>query len=299
MLSKQTELVRDMIKSIVSSGLQPGLSIEARRKFFETTMAPLGLLADTQIEKINVISIPAEWVSAPGAQPERVLLYLHGGGYCIGSCNTHRDLAARLSQVTGARALSLDYRLAPEHPFPAAVEDATTAFRWLLNEGIPSEHIIIGGDSAGAGLTLATLLSLRDAGERLPATAVFLSGWMDMTCSGESHNICADMDIMVKKDDLKQWREWYIGHVDPPPLLSSPLHGDLRGLPPMIIHVGSDETLRDDSKLLAKQAHAAGVEAKLEIWDGMWHVFQQAAVLGVPESQAALDQIGEFVRKHI
>ena len=284
---------------MVSEAFQPGMSLEAQREFFESAIPSFGLLAGTQVEKINVGDIPAEWVSASGAQPERVLLYLHGGGYFMGSCNTHRDLAARLSQVTGARVLLLDYRLAPEHPFPAAVEDATSAFRWLLKEGVASEHIAIGGDSAGGGLTLATLLSLRDAGERLPAAAIILSGWMDMTCSGESCNTCADIDIMVRMDGLKQDREWYIGRAEPPPVLASPLQGDLRGLPPMIIHVGSDEILRDDSVRLAKQAQAAGVEAKLEIWDGMWHVFHLGAAMGVPESQAALDQIGEFVRKHI
>lgn len=217
----------------------------------------------------------------------------------MGSCNTHRDLAARLSQVTGARVLLLDYRLAPENPFPAAVEDATAAFRWLLKEGIDPQHIAVGGDSAGGGLTLATLQSLRDTGEQLPGVAIFLSGWLDATFSGESINTQADVDIMVTLENLKECREWYIGHTDPPPVLASPLQGDLRGLPPMIIHVGSDEILRDDAVRLAKQAQLVGVEAKLEIWDGMWHVFQQAAAINVPESQAALDQIGEFVRKHI
>jgi epsilon-lactone hydrolase len=299
MLSQQAESVREMIKSMVSEGLPPGASVEVQREFMESAMASLGLLADTQVEKISVSGIPAEWVSVPGAQPERVLLYLHGGGYYMGSCNTHRDLAARLSQVTGARVLLLDYRLAPEHPFPAAVEDATAAFRWLLKEGIDPQHIAVGGDSAGGGLTLATLQSLRDTGEQMPGAAVFLSGWLDATCSGESINTHADVDIMVTLEGLKEGREWYIGHTDPPPVLASPLQGDLRGLPPMIIHVGSDEILRDDSVRLAKQAQDVGVEARLEIWDGMWHVFQQAAVLNVPESQAALDQIGEFVRKHI
>ena len=298
MLSPQAESVREMIRSMFA-GAQPDVSLEAQREFLETAMASAGLLADTQVEKINVGSIPAEWVSAPGAQPERVLLYLHGGGYCMGSCNTHRDIAARLSQVTGARALLLDYRLAPEHPFPAAVEDATAAFRWLLKAGIDSQHIAIGGDSAGGGLTLATLESLRDTGERLPGAAIFLSGWMDTTCSGESINTHADVDIMLTVENLRQMRGWYVGHTDPPPVLASPLQGDVRGLPPMIIHVGGDEILRDDSVRLAKQAQAAGVEAKLEIWDGMWHVFHGTAAWGVPEAQAALDQIGEFVRKHI
>ena len=284
---------------MISEGLLPGSSVEAQREFMESANALLGLLADTQIAKISVSGITAEWVNAPGAQPERVLLYLHGGGYYMGSCNTHRDLAARLSQVTGARVLLLDYRLAPEHPFPAAVEDATAAFRWLLKEGIEPQHIAVGGDSAGGGLTLATLQSLRDAGELLPGAAIFLSGWLDATFSGESINTQADLDIMVNLENLKECRKWYIGQSDPPPVLASPLQGDLRGLPPMIIHVGSDEILRDDSVRLAKQAQAAGVEAKLEIWDGMWHVFQQAAGMNVPESQVALDQIGEFVRKHI
>ena len=201
--------------------------------------------------------------------------------------------------VTGARVLLLDYRLAPEYPFPTAVEDATTAFRWLLKEGIAPQHMAIGGDSAGGGLTLATLQSLRDSGEALPGAAVFLSGWMDLTWSGESIKTQADVDIMVTIENLRQAREWYIGQTDPPPVLASPLQGDIGGLPPMIIHAGSDEILRDDSIRLAEQARAAGVEAEIEIWEGMWHVFHTATAFGVPESQAALDQIGQFVRKHI
>ena len=298
MISEQAVRIREMIRSMASGAFQ-GKAIEEQREFYESLTAPLGLLADTQVEKINAGGIPAEWVSAPGAKSQRVLLYFHGGGYCIGSCNTHRDLAARLSQVTGARSLLLDYRLAPEYPFPAALEDATAAFHWLLKEGIAAERIVIGGDSAGGGLALATMLALRDTGEQLPSAGVIISGWMDLTCSGTSHSICADLDIIIQKSVLSRWREFYIGNVDPPPILASPLQADLRELPPMIIHVGTDEVLHDDSVQLYQKAQVAGIKTKFEIWEGMWHEFHTAAAMGVPESQTALDHIGEFVRENI
>ena len=257
-----------------------------------TTMAPMP--EDIMCQPLRVGGVPAEWVTAPGAG-DRVVLYLHGGGYVIGSINSHRDLAGRLSRAAGARVLLLDYRLAPEHPFPCAVDDAVAAYRWLLAEGHASRNIAIGGDSAGGGLTLATLVSLRDSGEQLPAAGVCLSPWTDLAGTGESLRTKADADPMVQWNRLAQYVACYLGKQDARAPLASPLYADLRGLPPLLIQVGTAETLLDDATRVAERAKAAGVDVTYEAWDDMIHVFQAFAAL-LPEGQQAIEKIGAFVR---
>jgi acetyl esterase/lipase len=257
-----------------------------------TTMAPMP--EDVACQPVRAGGVPAEWVTAPGAG-DRVVLYLHGGGYVIGSINSHRDLAGRLSRAAGARVLVLDYRLAPEHPFPAAVDDALAAYRWLLAEGHTPRNVAIGGDSAGGGLTLATLVALRDAGETLPAAGVCLSPWTDLAGSGESLRTKADADPMVQWSRLAQYADAYLGGKDARTPLASPLYADLRGLPPLLIQVGTAETLLDDAIRVAERAEAAGVDVTYEAWDDMIHVFQAFAAL-LPEGQQAVDRIGAFVR---
>lgn len=242
--------------------------------------------------------VPAEWVTAVGIEPEGVILYLHGGGYVIGSIATHRGLAERLSHAADARVLVIDYRLAPEHPFPAAVEDATTAYRWLLASGIHPARISIAGDSAGGGLAVATLVALRDAGDPLPTTGVCQSPWVDLEGIGESMTIRAGLDPMVQKEGLLHMASMYLGSAAPRTPLAAPLYADLTGLPPLLIQVGTSETLYDDAIRLADRATAAGVNVTLEPWQDMIHVWQLFAPM-LPEGQQAIDRIGEYIRKHV
>ena len=238
--------------------------------------------------------VPAEWIAAPGAELGAIL-YLHGGAYTLGSINTHREMVARLSRSTGMRALIINYRLAPEHPYPAALEDATTAYRWLLAQGNDPARILIAGDSAGGGLTLAALIALRDAGEPLPAGAVCLSPWTDLTCSGDSIQTKAQDDLILTLENLSRSARSYAGEHDLRSPLISPLFADLSGLPPLLIQVGTDEILLDDARRIVEKAQTAGVDVTLEIWEEMFHVFQMVSIM--PGTKKALGQIGDFVAR--
>jgi len=249
-------------------------------------------------EKLCADGVPGEWIEMPGAVAGRSILYLHGGAYLLGSVNTHRSLVARIAAATKARCLAIDYRLAPEHPFPAAVEDATKAYRWLLERGQDPSRLTIVGDSAGGGLTLATLLALRDARTPRPAAAVCLSPWTDLEGTGASATDPKVGDPMITVDGLRQSGRDYLGpHGDPRNPLAAPLHGDYRGLPPLLIQVGTREILLDDATRVAAKAKAAGVDVTLERGEGLIHVWHFFGV-DVPESIAAIARIGEFVSKH-
>ena len=294
MASQQLQAIIQMIRS------QPdlhGAPVEQRRAAFEAVTQMFPVPDDVKSEPVDAGGIPAEWIAAPGADPERVIYYLHGGGYAMGSINTHREMVSRISRASGARVLAIDYRLAPEHPFPAAVEDAAAAYRWLLSAGVDPARLVIAGDSAGGGLTVATLVALRDAGDSLPAAAVCLSPWVDMEGIGESMTTKAEADPMVNREDLIEGAQAYLGGADPRTPLAAPLYADLKGLPPLLIHVGTAETLLDDSTRLAERAKAAGVDVTLEPWDDMIHVWQFVASM-LPEGQQAIDRIGGFIREH-
>jgi len=241
--------------------------------------------------------VPAEWITAPGAAADRVLLYLHGGGYVMGSINTHREMVSRLSRAAGARALLLEYRLAPEHPFPAAVDDAVAAYRWLLSQNLKPSRIVVAGDSAGGGLALATLVALRDAKLPSPAVGVCLSPWTDMEGIGGSMTTKAKEDPIVQREMLLGMAKLYLGQQDSRTPLAAPLYADLRGLPPLLIQVGSAETLLDDSTRVTERAKAVGVKVDLEVWDQMIHVWQLFAPI-LPEGQQAIERIGQFIREH-
>ena len=251
-----------------------------------------------QVKEVDVAGIPAEWIVAAGTETDRVILYLHGGGYVIGSPATHRGLAERLSRSAAARVLVIDYRLAPEHPFPAAVEDASKAYRWLLDSGVAPRQMAIAGDSAGGGLTVATLVALRDAGEPLPSAGVCQSPWVDMEGLGESMTARSGLDPMVQKEGLMVMAGMYLNGADPRSPLAAPLYADLQDLPPLLIQVGTSETLFDDATRLAERAKAAGVDVSLEPWDDMIHVWQLFAS-ELPEGQQAVDRIGNFVCEHV
>jgi len=252
---------------------------------------------DVKCEPLNAGGLSAEWIAGPGAQSDRVILYLHGGGYVTGSIKTHRAMVARIARASKGRALLIDYRLAPENPFPAAVDDATAAYRWLLAEGCAPSKIVIAGDSAGGGLALAALAALRDAHDPMPAAAVAISPWTDLEGTGDSVKTKAAKDPMVQGSDLVPMAKMYFGTHDPKNPLLSPLHADYRGFPPLLIQVGEAEILLDDSTRVAERAKAAGVKVELEIWDDMVHVWHVFAKL-LPEGQQAIDKIGTFVIAH-
>lgn len=296
MPSEEFEMILQMMEA---RPREDDASVEELRAGFENEAQLLPVADDVTCEPARIGGVPAEWISAPGASDDRILFYLHGGGYNMGSLNTHRELVSRLARAAQARALSIDYRLAPEHPHPAAIEDSVAAYRALLAEGIDSARIAIGGDSAGGGLTLATLVALRDAGDALPAAAVCLSPWTDLACAGESMINKADVDpIIVTVDAIKLMAKRYAGGADLREPLISPLYADLGGLPPMLIHVGTSERLLDDSTRLADRAREAGVDVALEAWDDMIHVWHFFAAM-LPEGRQAIEDIGEFVRKHV
>ncbi len=269
-------------------------SIDAVRKGFEQLGSMFPVPADVQCEPIMADGVKAEWVSAPTAAPDRAILYLHGGGYAIGSINTHRALAASLSREAKARVLVIDYRLAPENPHPAALDDAVKSYRWILKQGIQPQRIAIAGDSAGGGLTLATLVALRDAGEKLPACAACLSPWVDLEGTGASVTTKAKDDPMVTKDGLVQLGGLYLAGKDPRTPLAAPLYADLSGLPPLLIVVGGREILLDDASRVAERARKAGVEVTYEPAAHMIHVWQLFAPM-LDEGRESLARIGGYI----
>jgi len=251
---------------------------------------------DVRRETVSAAGVPAEWVAAPGAAEERAILYLHGGGYVMGSIETHREMVSRLSRASGARGLVVDYRLAPEHPHPAALDDALAAYRWLLEQGGEPRRIVVAGDSAGGGLAVATLVAIRDAGLPLPAGGALLSPWVDLEGHGASMTSRAAEDPIVQREPLLALASLYLGGASPRTPLAAPLHADLRGLPPLLIQVGTAETLLDDASRLAEKARAAGVDVSYEPWEEMIHVWQLFAAM-LPEGQQAIERIGEWTRK--
>lgn len=273
------------------------LTTAERRAQYERAEKVFPTPADVKVERVNAPAAPAEWLRPPSAAPGRVVLYLHGGGYVIGSPRSHRHLAAAIAAAAEASALLLDYRLAPEHPYPAAVEDATAAYRWLLDQAVAPEHIVIAGDSAGGGLAVATLLALREARVPLPAGGVCISPWVDLTCGGASYETKAAADPIVRRAGVEEMARAYLGAAPPRTPLASPLFADLGGLPPLLIHVGSDEVLLDDAVQLAERAKRAGVDATLEVYDRMIHVWHWFLPM-LDEAQTAVDTIGRFVRRH-
>jgi monoterpene epsilon-lactone hydrolase len=275
-----------------------GATIQDKRAGMEAMAGGAPLPEGSVVQPVDAGGVPAEWVSVEGSSQDAVLLYLHGGGYCIGSLNTHRAMAARLAHASRARVLNVDYRLAPEHPHPAAVEDAVAAYRWLLGTGVEPGQVVVGGDSAGGGLVVAMLLALRDGGHPMPAAGFCLSPWVDLACGGGTYDTKADVDPMCTRDGLSEMAAAYAGDHDLRHPLVSPLHADLSGLPPLLIHVGTAEVLLDDAVVLAERARAAGVDVRLEAWDDLVHVFQAFAPM-VPEAVEAIDGIGAFVQERL
>ena len=285
--------LESLIEKLKAVPVDPTASVGRKRGAMEK--AAFRLDADIKAEPLSAGGVPAEWVTAPGADTGRNILYLHGGGYMIGSIKTHRCLAGWISRAAQARVLIIDYRLAPENPHPAAVDDALAAYRFMLDSGVKPERTVIAGDSAGGGLAVATLLAIRDAKLPLPAAAVCLSPWVDMEGSGESMKTKAALDPMVGSGNLGEMAAAYLGGAHPRTPLASPLYADLKGLPPMLIQVGTSEVLLDDSSRLAERVRQAGVEVVYEPWENMIHVWQIFFPM-LDEAKQAVDRIGEYVR---
>ena len=296
MSSAQLEkVIADVVATFGSWG--PQTTLAEMRKGWDDLFSNVKPSVGAKTEKVDAGGVKAEWMTAPGAATDRAILYFHGGGYVLGSIHSHRDMCERLSRAAQARVLALDYRLAPEHPFPAAVEDARAAYRWLLKQGLSPKRIALAGDSAGGGLTFATLLALKQHGDPLPACAAPLSPWVDLEALGDSMTTKDAEDPMVHRHLVEQMAKTYVPTGDLRNPLCAPLHGDLSGLPPLLIQVGSRETLLDDAVRMADKAKKAGIAVELDVWQGQIHVWQIFAGR-LDEGEQAIQKIGAFVRRH-
>jgi monoterpene epsilon-lactone hydrolase len=288
----------EALRALLASRPQVGADLAARREGFERLAARFPLAPDVRLEPVEAGGVPGAWIRSDGTDDADALLYLHGGAFVVGSSRTHAELASRLGRAAGAAALCLDYRLAPEHRWPAALDDALTAYRWLLDRGTPPRRIVVAGDSAGANLTLALLVAARDRGWPMPAAAGSISGYFDLTNGRASIRERAHMDPFIDPTRM----DYSAGLYASPDQLRlptvSPLFADLRGLPPLLLHVGECEVLHDDTVDLAAAARAAGVEAEAVVWPGMvhvWHFFAQM----LDEGREATERMGAFLRARL
>jgi epsilon-lactone hydrolase len=273
-------------------------TLEARRAAFVPGVRLDPVPDDVLVSEVNAGGVPAHWLAAPGADAGRVLLFLHGGGYELGSLRSDGELAARLGRASGMRVLFPEYRLAPEHPFPAAIDDVLAAWRWLRSDQkLSARSLAVAGDSAGGGLAVALLVATRDAGEALPAAAALMSPTVDLTSSGASMTERVDQDPISTPALLAQFAADYLDGADARAPLASPLFASMSGLPPLLVQVGTADLLLSDSERLAAAAAEAGVDVTLEVGEGLPHVFQ--LLLGTPEAAAATAQIGTFLRARV
>ena len=298
MQSLRSRLFRLVVKYWMSPKFSTSSTVQKQRKALER-FAKLSILpGKTKIQALQIGKLAAEWISVDNTPDDCAILYLHGGAYNIGSLNTHRDLAARITKASKIKTLLVDYRLAPEHPHPAAVEDAVLAYRWLLKNGFSSNNIVMAGDSAGGGLAIAALVKLRDLGEPLPAAAFCLSPWTDLELTGESMKTHIQKDPFLTPVWLQYMAKHYAADNDFRLPMISPIYADLAMLPPLLIQVGSDEILLSDSTRLAERARKAGVDTILNVWENMWHVWHFFAGK-MPEANSAINQVSNFIQKHL
>jgi acetyl esterase/lipase len=288
----------EAVRALLSSRPRP-VGWPERRKRLDDVGSVWPIADDVRLTAVDVSGVPGEYSIAPGSDPSRILLFFHGGGYCSGSILSHRRMVTEAGRAAGIRTLAIAYRLAPDHPFPAAFDDALTAWRFLRNQDISATCIAIGGDSAGAGLAIGLINQLRDAREERPACAWLASPWTDLTMSGSTLATKAAVDPIIHKEYLNELADAYLpagmNRRDP---RVSPLFGDLRSLPPILIQVGSAETLLDDATRLAARAGAADVRVTLEIWPHMihaWHLWNAHLEPG----RRALTSAGAFIRGHL
>jgi monoterpene epsilon-lactone hydrolase len=298
-LGRLAELRAEYSELAEGNRISDGVILDCSLRSLQAGPAPLLASPSAPLVYESVVAggVPAEWVNVPQAHDEAVILYLHGGCYGMGSVESHRELMTRIAIAAPMRLIGINYRLAPANPFPAAVEDAAAAYQWLLEKGIEARRIVIVGDSAGAGLALAMTLKLRDEAAPLPAAIACISPWVDLALTGESMNSKAAADPIVSRAMLSEWAKLYLGNNDPRTPLASPLYANLRGLPPLLIQVGAAEVLLNDATRLAEKALEAGVEARLEVWPEMIHVWHSHAAVLV-EGREAIAGIGRFLREH-
>jgi monoterpene epsilon-lactone hydrolase len=281
-----------------ASAGQPPPTLAERRGTFTPGGRPHPVPDDVLVSEVSAGGVPAYWLAAPGVNPGRVLVFLHGGGFEFGSVASDGELAARLGRASGMRVLFPEYRLAPEHPFPAAIDDARAVWRWLrTDQDLSAESVAMAGDSAGGGLAVSLLVSVRDGGEALPAAAVLMSPTVDLTSSGASMTERAGQDPISTPALLRDLAAAYLGEADPRTPLASPLFASLAGLPPLLVLVGTADVLLSDSERLAAAATAAGVDVTLNVGAGLPHVYP--IMLGTPEAAEATGQIGTFLRARI
>jgi monoterpene epsilon-lactone hydrolase len=285
----------DAVRALLSSKPRP-VGWPERRKRIDEVGAVWPVADDVELTPVDVNGIPGEYSIVPGSDPSRVLMFFHGGGYCSGSIQSHRRLVTEAGRAARMRTLAVAYRLAPEHPFPAAYDDALTAWQFLRNQEIAASQIAVGGDSAGAGLTLALISRLRDAHEELPACAWLISPWTDLTMSGSTLVSKAAVDPLIHKEYLNELADAYLpAGIDRKDPRVSPLYADFRNFPPMLIQVGSNETLFDDATRLAARAGAADVAVTLEIWPDMIHAWPLWNA-HLEDGRRALASAGSFIR---
>ena len=280
---------------LLGSPFDKPTSLAQQRAMMEKQTKYLIMPANVEVKPVSIGDMYAEWLKPDRVGNDRAVLYLHGGGYTMGSCSTHRALAARIALAGNTPVLLINYRLAPEDPFPAALEDTLKAFRWLLGQGTSARKIAIAGDSAGGGLAVSAALALREGQEPLPGGIVCISPWADLSLSGETITTCAKADPLLSLKTSILHANRYVGQEDPKLPLISPVFADLSKLPALFIQVGEHEILRSDAVRLAENARLVGVKAVLEVWEGMWHDWHMFAGL-MPESQRAIESIGRFLR---
>lgn len=296
MVSKGMENVIKLLKKF--QDMTEETTVESTRKGLEQMGAMNKIPDDIRCEKVEINGIEGEWIKAPEIKQNKVLLYLHGGAFVAGSINTHRDLISRISRAGNIKVMAINYRLAPEHPYPAGLEDSFNTYKWLIFKKNYNPHnIIIGGDSAGGTLTISTLIKIKKEQLPFPVAAFCLSPATDMTGSGETYTTKADLDPFLTPELGDLVLENYLKEADPEDPLVSPLYADLEGLPPIYIQVGTSEILLDDSIRIAKKLEDAGVEVELDVWEDMIHVFAAFAAFA-PESREAIEKIGKFIKKH-
>ncbi|HEY7183223.1 MAG TPA: alpha/beta hydrolase [Blastocatellia bacterium] len=300
MASWQADVVSTFIRVIVKrrpEGSEADVvkHIRSRLEFSQFLRSMLTSADGHGVAAVEDGSVKGEWLRLSG-EPQRTVYYLHGGAYVACSPETHRAFTSALSRAANARVFALDYRLAPEHRFPAAVEDAVAGYRWLLNQGVDPHEIVIGGDSAGGGLTMATMVALRDAGEPLPRAAFVLSPWADLSCAGRSLDTNDKRDPMFYGAGVRWMAPVYLGGASPRDPLASPVYADLSKLPPLMIHVSDTEVLLDDSMQLSDRAKQCGVDVNLRVWNDLPHAWPVFVALRMPESFQALSEIAEFIR---
>lgn len=296
---KRESMSVERLKHLVRERAKRGaLSLEDRRKIMDGNAEQFPVPAGVAIRRADLGGLGAEWAIPDGLTDEagagNTLLYFHGGGYVVGSTISHRHIVSRIALAAKARVLSVDYALAPENPFPAAVKDAVKAYRWLLDQGQKPEQIALAGDSAGGGLAAATLLAVREEGLPLPAGAALISPWSDLTCATGSYETRAQADPMITPEGIRELANIYLTGADPRDPLASPNFGNLAGLPPLLIQVGDDEVLLDDSRNLAARAREAGVDVDLEVAPDMFHVWHAFYQMFTP-GEEAIERMGSWL----